>query len=282
MPYQPTVDDISGQILAQGRVNAANAKSQGILGKAQALATGTINAANTRLQGTQAMASGIGSAGSSIAGGISKAGQIFAENRAIMETNLGKMSAYQQMGLMTPEQADQVSSLKSPQAISAAMTAFDHLYYGQLAEQQKLANAKNMADLARAYDRTGQVLPAKDGAPAAMFTSANQIQLLTPKQPSPPPRPLPTQSGYMGYNPKTQAYDIPQMDPSDPTKRLMPQQPRLSLADQMLGLAPGMNEPAPGAPVGAGGQQLQVGQTATNPQTGEKIQWDGTKWVPVK
>ena len=37
---------------------------------------------------------------------------------------------------------------------------------------------------------------------------------------------------------------------------------------------------APGAPVNAGGG-VQEGATATNPQTGEKIQFRGGQWVPM-
>ncbi|WPZ36701.1 hypothetical protein T8K17_11200 [Thalassobaculum sp. OXR-137] len=48
-----------------------------------------------------------------------------------------------------------------------------------------------------------------------------------------------------------------------------------------LGATPtvtGKKDASPAAPAEAG---TQARPTATNPQTGEKIEWDGTKWVPV-
>jgi hypothetical protein len=44
----------------------------------------------------------------------------------------------------------------------------------------------------------------------------------------------------------------------------------------------GSDKAAPARPAAAqGAGQLQPGATATNPKTGERIQWDGKQWLPL-
>src|SRR5258705_5223663 len=122
MPYAPTVNDISGQILAQGKINAAQAKAQGILGQAQALYQGKVQAA-------QSLAAGISSAGSSIAGGIASGldslNRTYTQNKLITDNVYGKLDSYQQLGLMAPQVADHIAGLKDPQKMAAAMAVYD-------------------------------------------------------------------------------------------------------------------------------------------------------------
>ena len=164
-------------------------QGQGIVGAAEAKYTGTVNAANTRLQGTQALASGIGSAGQSLGRRDRQAGQIFSQNKLKANVNLGKMDAYQQLGLMSPEQADQISGLNNQDKIAGALAVFDSYYSQQLQTAQRPAAEEGPKKINQAYDRTGQVIEARTPSGEAVpmvRTSDAQAQILQPAKPTPP------------------------------------------------------------------------------------------------
>jgi hypothetical protein len=226
MPYAPTVNDISGQILAQGEINAAQAKAQGILGKAQALYQGTVNAANTRLQGTQALASGISAAGQGIAGGISELGRTFTQNKLISDNVFGKLDAYQQLGLMAPQVADHIAGLNSPQKMAAAMAVYDQFIQNTMQDASAVQRYRAQLQAANDLDRTGQVVTGYDvnGQPITMARTSNaQAQVLQPKAPE--IKLIPSEQGWVKYNPQTnQSTAIP--NPYTPNQPLKPRQPQ--------------------------------------------------------
>jgi hypothetical protein len=261
MPYAPTVNDISGQILAQGQVNAAQAKAQGILGKAQALYTGEINAANTRLQGTQALAQGISAAGSSLAGGIGELSRTFTQNKLISENVFGKIDALESLGLMSPEVGDHIAGMNSPQKMSAAMAVYEQFIQNAMGDASAINRARAQAKIAQEFDRTGQSITAYPGGkPVDMtFTSPHQAQIIQPQAP-PRQQVLTGQDSFYRLDPNT-GQGVPITDQQG--QPIQPRQPAPNAYQQMMQDA-GVGA---GGTTGGGAQgatpQAQIGQAIT-------------------
>jgi hypothetical protein len=255
MPYAPTVNDVSGQILAQGQANAGAYKAQGILGAAQANYQGVVGAANLRLQGTELLAKGIGAAGAGIAGGIGELGRTLNQNKLITDNVYGKIDAYENMGLMSPQVGDHIAGLNSPQKMAAAMSVYEQFIQNTMNAQQRVNVAQALRQMEVNTDRTGQSVTSYDqqGNPVTgVRTSDAQMQLLQ-QQKIPQPRILPTDTGFIRYDPSTNQSTYLK-DPNDPSKNLMPRKGVDPYGGMDLGApqgTPAQPAPAPSATPGA-------------------------------
>lgn len=119
MPYAPTQNDRSGELLAEGITGAAM----------------------TRLAGKQALAAGIQSAGSAIGGGMGDALARFDEMHALDGQSLGKINAMSQLGradgtpLIDASTAEMLTKERDPYKRAGYLTVLEN----QLDDEQRLA-----------------------------------------------------------------------------------------------------------------------------------------------
>jgi hypothetical protein len=261
MPYAPTVNDISGQILAQGRINAAQAKAQGILGKAQALYQGTVGSANTRLQGVQALAQGISAAGAGLAGGLSELGRTFNQNKLISDNVFGKIEALESLGLMSPQVGDHIAGLKDPQKMAGAMAVYEQFIQNAMGDASYANRLRQQQQIAQEFDTTGQGLMANVGGQQVPMvrTSPHQAQIIQPQAPA-RAQVLTGQDAFYQLNPNT-GQAAPIMGPNN-----QPIVPRQQLSDYQMMMQATPSLPSPTSPGGTMGAtpQAAIGQAIAN------------------
>jgi hypothetical protein len=238
MPYAPTVNNIAGQLLAQGIEGAGRAKAAGIVGAAQA-----------RQQDAQNWARGISAAGEGLATGISG----YIKGRVEDDYLQGLMGEQARVGLWSPEEMEKFpqASLGAKRAMVTQRQSLYEAWLDTQKGQQELQNTMNLERFKQGLqtDVLGQPIktynPATGEPIGGIRTSPGQMQIIGGPQPG--PRPLPTQQGYFQYNPKTGTYDTPLMDPANPNQRLMPNQQQNPLG-ALLNPSPA---PPPGTPAAA-------------------------------
>lgn len=146
--YRPTVNDESGQILAQG-----------IAGAAKINADGQIRSADN-------LANGISAAGSAFGRGIEKAADVFAENQAMRSANDGTSTALKSAGVGNDAFWDQYAKTKDEAKRSGMLAVANQQFQQDLARQRQVDGmnlqltrdaSRDRADLIRdAQSRAGQ------------------------------------------------------------------------------------------------------------------------------
>lgn len=278
MPYNPAVNDIRGQILAQGIIGAANAQ-----------ATGITNSALLKAQGMQTLGEGLGkgisSLGSSIAGGIEGAGSIYAKNQLQDNTNAGKLAAYQQLKLLTPQQADEISALNNRDKISGALAIYDGMMQQQIANNMAIKRAQALRNLELETNRAGEVgtaaIPIRDAngniigqKPVPTFRTSDQsVQLLQEKEP-PAPEVRNTQQGVVRIPPTGYAEPVMTLTPQGPVQLMPPSDPQQEFYRQALQNMQGGGTlgGAGGSVVGPGGAVVAPGAAAAPQPNGQPAQ----------
>jgi hypothetical protein len=130
MPYAPTVNDRSGELLAMGQIGAAN----------------------TKLQGMQMLSQGISQAGSSLAGGIASAMTGMAEKGAVASEALGQAEAIRSVGQQYNLDTSMLDALlaneKDPYKLKGYLDVFGQHLGQTMQNQYQQRNFEMSRDLA--------------------------------------------------------------------------------------------------------------------------------------
>ena len=156
MPYNPTVNDRSGEILAGYQTNAAEIKAAG----QQALADGIIRGATSAIGGGLGAATGFNTAGmitdakGNSVPGLGEALDSVKTNAIKYDTAVGMMDTYKQFGSQMGIKAEDIDALgakhaKNPDALIASLAVVGRVADNNMSMQRQQSQYTQAIQLAR-------------------------------------------------------------------------------------------------------------------------------------
>ena len=247
MPFNPAVTDLRGQMALQAGSNIAD-----IL-----------------LSGSKALGAGIAKAGESlgegIGGGIAGAAQGMAVEKRRRDISSGELESLVQMGVVPPDQASKLlqgSTGKLEGAVNMAKAQYSLL--------------NEVAGENRAEGRQMRYLDAQTNAAAnlSLFKGATGTKAYTPSDTE---RTRMEGAGYIWDDASGKWLTDRSKYRSNPLGDLLNTPPAGAPTAPQSSATPPAAQPPAGSPA-----PYREGQTATNSATGQKLVFQGGRWVPAQ